>query len=280
MKVESKNTKQENNTLVLGGNGKTGRRVVERLRAIDVPVRVGSRTGELPFDWQDQSIWQAILQDIKKVYISFYPDLAVPGAADAIRAFTDLAVQSGVERLILLSGRGEEEAQACEKIVQQAGAEWTILRASWFCQNFSEGFMRDLILDGVLALPAGDVKEPFIDADDIADVAVAALTEDGHSGEIYEMTGPRLLAFSEVVQEIARATGRDIRYIQISHEDFTTGLEQQGVPKDMVSLLDYLFGTILDGRNEHLNDGVQRALGRNPRDFSEYVRNAVAACAW
>jgi uncharacterized protein YbjT (DUF2867 family) len=280
MKNTSKNPQQENNTLVLGGNGKTGRRVAERLKSRGLPVRIGSRTAEPAFDWEDQNTWQAALQDIANVYISFYPDLAVPGAAEAIRAFTDQAVQSGVQRLVLLSGRGEEVAQHCEQIVQQAGVDWTILRSSWFSQNFSEAFLRDLVLSGELALPAGNVKEPFIDADDIADVAVAALTEDGHAGKLYEMTGPSLLTFTEVVEEIAKTTGRDIHYVQISHDDFVAGLKAQSVPADMVSLLDYLFTTVLDGRNAHLNDGVQRALGRQPRDFATYVRDAAATGAW
>lgn len=280
MKGVSKNPQQENNTLVLGGNGKTGRRVAQRLKTRGMPVRVGSRTGEPPFDWEDQATWESVLQDMVNVYISFYPDLAVPGAVEAIRALTDLAVQSGVQRLILLSGRGEEEAQKCEQIVQQAGVEWTILRVSWFNQNFSEGYMRDLVLCGEVTLPAGNVKEPFIDVDDIADVAVAALTENGHTGKIYEMTGPELLTFAEAVREIAKTTGRELRYVQISHDDFVAGLKEEGVPKDMVSLLNYLFSTVLDGRNAHLTDGVQRALGRKARDFATYVRDAAAAGAW
>jgi len=143
--------------ITLGGTGKTGRRVVERLKARGVPVRIGSRSAELPFEWQDQTTWAPVLQNVAAVYITYYPDLAVPGAADTIRAFVDQAVQSGVRRLVLLSGRGEEEAQRCERIVQDAGAEWTILRSSWFSQNFSEAFMRDLVLGGMVALPAGDL---------------------------------------------------------------------------------------------------------------------------
>ena len=278
MSDTSKNT--QNMTLVLGGTGKTGRRVVKRLKARGVPVRIGSRSAELPFEWQDPTTWAPVLQNVAAVYITYYPDLAVPGAADTIQAFVGQAVQSGVCRLVLLSGRGEEEAQRCERIVQDAGAEWTILRSSWFSQNFSEAFMRDLVLGGEVALPAGDVREPFIDADDIADVAVAALTEPGHAGQLYELTGPRLLTFAEVVGEIAQATGRKIAYQPISQEAFKSALTEQDVPADFVALLGYLFNEVLDGRNAHLTDGVQRALGRAPRDFTDYVRDANAAGAW
>jgi uncharacterized protein YbjT (DUF2867 family) len=266
--------------LVIGGTGKTGRRVVERLEARDLPVRIGSRAGEPPFDWEDPTSWAAVLRGMTHVYVTFYPDLAVPGATDVIRAFTDLAVNSGVQRLVLLSGRGEEEAQKCEKIVQQSGLEWTILRASWFNQNFSEGFFQELILNGNLYFPAGDVREPFIDAADIAAVAVAALTEEGHAGQVYELTGPRLLTFAEAVADIAAATGRQIEYTRIPHEVFVSGLEAQGEPAEAIWLMDYLLTTVLDGRNSNLTDGVQRALGRPPRDFRDYVRQTAASGIW
>lgn len=276
----SEKTRQKNITLVLGGTGKTGRRVVERLTARDVPTRIGSRSGTPPFDWDDQSTWAPALQNVRAVYVTYQPDLAVPGAPAAIRAFSELAVKSGVQRLVLLSGRGEEEAQRCEQIVQNAGTDWTILRASWFNQNFSEGPFQELVHGGVVALPAGPVGEPFIDVDDIADVAVAALTEDGHAGQLYELTGPRLLTFTEAVGEIAKASGRDVHYQQIPPEVFATALAEQGVPADAVALLNYLFTTVLDGRNAHLTDGVQRALGREPRDFSNYARATAATGVW
>jgi uncharacterized protein YbjT (DUF2867 family) len=276
----TKKTDQENITLVLGGTGKTGRRVAEKLTALDIPVRIGSRSGTPAFDWDDKSTWEPVLKNVGAVYIVFYPDLAVPGAPAAIRSFSDLAVKSGVHRLVLLSGRGEEEAQHCEEIVTNSGTDWTILRTSWFSQNFSEGFFRDLVLSGEVALPAGPVLEPFIDVEDIADVAVAALTKDGHAGQLYELTGPRLLTFTEAVEEIASATGRKVQYTQIPNEVFEAALTEQGVPADAVALISYLFTTVLDGRNSYLADGVQRALGRQPRDFTEYVQKTAASGAW
>jgi uncharacterized protein YbjT (DUF2867 family) len=274
------NTNQKNLTLVLGGTGKTGRRVAERLKALGVPTRIGSRSGTPPFDWDDSSTWAAALQGVKAVYVTYAPDLAVPAAPPAIRAFSDLAVKSGVQRLVLLSGRGEEEAQRCEQIVQNAGTNWTILRASWFNQNFSEGAFQELVQGGMVALPAGPVGEPFVDVDDIADVAVAALTEDGHAGQLYELTGPRLMTFTDAVEEISKASGRPVRYQQIPSEVFTNALTEQGVPTDAVALLNYLFTTVLDGRNAYLTDGVQRALGRPPRDFRDYARATAASGAW
>jgi uncharacterized protein YbjT (DUF2867 family) len=267
-------------TLVLGGTGKTGRRVVERLSARNLPVRVGSRSGAPRFDWENPATWPAALRDVGAVYVSYYPDLAAPGATDAIRAFTELAANRGVPRLVLLSGRGEPEAQRCEQLVRDAGPEWTVVRASWFCQNFSENYLLDALLGGTVALPAGNVGEPFVDADDIADVAVAALTEDGHTGRIYEVTGPRLWTFAEAVAEIARETQRNIRYVEVSIEEYASALESAGLPPAFVSLITYLFTEVLDGRNARVADGIRRALGRPPRDFTEYVRDTAATGAW
>ena len=267
--------------LVLGGTGKTGRRVTDRLTARGIPVRIGSRAAERPFDWTDSSTWAAVLEDVPSVYVVYYPDLAVPGAADAIQAFTDLAVRSGVQHLVLLAGRGEAEADRCEQIVQASGVDWTILRPTWFSQNFSEGFMCDSVRGGTVALPVTDVREPFVDVEDIADVAVAALTDpERHGGQVYELTGPRLMTFSEAVGEIARATEQEIAFVPVAREAYTAALETQGVPEDFVWLLSYLFREVMDGRNSHLADGVQRALGRPPRDFREYAERTAASGTW
>ncbi|WP_066949255.1 NAD(P)H-binding protein [Microtetraspora fusca] len=266
--------------LVLGGTGKTGRRVVTRLQERDLPVRIGSRSGDPAFDWEDPATWAPALRDVGAVYVSYYPDLAVPGAPEAVGAFARLAVASGARRLVLLSGRGEEEAQAAERALIDSEADWTILRAAWFDQNFSENYLLEPVLAGHVVLPAGDVAEPFVDADDIADVAVAALTEDGHSGQIYELTGPRLLTFADAVAAIAAASDREIGFTRVSPEDYASALAAEGVPGDVIDLLIYLFTTVLDGRNASLGDGVRRALGRSPRDFADYAREAAATGVW
>jgi uncharacterized protein YbjT (DUF2867 family) len=268
-------------TLVLGGTGKTGRRVVAELERRGVPVRVGSRSGRPAFDWDDRATWAPVLHGVRAAYISFYPDLAVPGAGDVVGTFATLAAAEGVERLVLLSGRGEDEAQHAEELVRAAGVPTTIVRASWFFQNFSESFLRDAVLDGAVALPvAATVTEPFVDADDIAAVAVAALTEDGHAGEVYEVTGPRLLTFADASAEIAHATGRDLGFVTVPMDAWTQELAAAELPTDVIALLQYLFGEVLDGRNAHMTDGVQRALGRPPRDFTDFVRDAAADGAW
>jgi uncharacterized protein YbjT (DUF2867 family) len=281
--MEQENTREKQMTLVLGGTGKTGRRVAERLAERGLLVRIGSRSAEPPFDWEKPDTWATALDGVSAAYVSYYPDLAIPGAPEAVRSFTELAVESGVQRLVLLSGRGEEEAQSAEQAVrevgEEAGVEWTIVRCAWFMQNFDENFLLEPILAGEVALPSGNVPEPFVDADDIADVAVAALTEDGHAGEIYELTGPRLLTMEEAVSEISRATGRQIRFVPVTLDEFV-GAAYGDVPPEFLSFLTYLFGEVLDGRNAHLTDGVRRALGREPKDFSDYARHAAATGVW
>ncbi|MEV8633982.1 NAD(P)H-binding protein [Streptosporangium sp. NPDC051023] len=263
-------------TLVVGGTGKTGRRVVARLNARGLPVQVGSRSGEPPFDWNDRNTWEPALEGIGAVYVTYQPDLAFPGAAETVAAFSELAVRCGVHRLVLLSGRGEEGALAGEDAVRNAGADWTIVRASWFNQNFSENLLLESVLRGEIVLPAGDVAEPFVDADDIADVVVAALTDGRHAGQTYEVTGPRLLTFDDVAIEIGKATGRDVRYVPVTMEQYITLLQENGQPTEIVEL----FAQVLDGRNAHLSDGVRRALGREAKDFGDYARDTAATGVW
>ena len=266
--------------LVLGATGKTGRRVVARLAAQGVDLRLGSRSATPSFDWHNEAGWDACLEGVEAVYVTYSPDLAMPGATDSIQAFVERAKARGVKRLVLLSGRGEEEAQACERIVQTSGIDWTIVRSSWFNQNFSEGAFVEMVQASQITLPDVDTPEPFVDADDIADVAVAALTESGHAGEIYEVTGPRMLTLSELAAELSAATGRRIEYVPVPHDAFVSGIEASGAPKEVVWMLDYLFATVLDGRNAYLTDGVQRALGREPRDFAEFAKDIAVTGLW
>ncbi len=266
--------------LVLGATGKTGRRIAATLEENGHTVRLGSRSATPYFDWNNESGWDDSLVGVEAVYINYAPDLAMPGATDSIQAFVDLAKRHAVKRLVLLSGRGEAEAQACERIVQDSGIDWTIVRASWFNQNFSEGAFVEMVQSGQITLPDVDTPEPFVDVDDIADVAAAALTEAGHVGEVYEVTGPRMLTLADVAAELSSATGRNIEYVPVPHDDFVAGVSKSGAPEDVVWMLDYLFATVLDGRNAYLTDGVQRALGRPPKDFADYAREIAATGLW
>jgi uncharacterized protein YbjT (DUF2867 family) len=266
--------------LVLGANGKTGRRVTERLRALGRNVRACARSTEPRFDWNDRATWRAALEGVKRAYVTYQPDLAIPGALDTVSAFFDMARTSGTEHIVLLSGRGEEEAQAAEQALQRSGARWTVLRCSWFMQNFSESFLLDPVREGTLALPVGGIKEPFVDAEDIADVAVAALTQPGHENKLYELTGPRAISFAEALEEIAQASGRDLRLVPVPPDAFRAGLLEAGVSQAETDLILYLFTTVLDGRNEKPVDGVRLALHREARSFEDYAKRTAASGVW
>ncbi|MDJ0700980.1 MAG: NmrA family transcriptional regulator [Woeseiaceae bacterium] len=265
---------------VTGATGKTGSRIAARLEDQGYTVRRGSRNGAPPFDWNDESSWDACLAGSGSVYINYAPDTRVAAATDTISMFVDTARRHGVRRLVFLTGRGETEAQDCERIVLESGIESTIVRSAWFNQNFSEGAFLDMVLKGTLALPSGNVGEPFVDLDDLAEVAAAALVQDGHAGEIYEVTGPRLLTFGDVAVELARASGRNIAYREISREAFVAGVAESGAPEEFVHAMDYLFSVVMDGRNSYLSNGVERALGRRPKDFSNFAREVAATGLW
>ncbi len=270
------NTRNDETTLVIGG-GKTGRRVAQRLTARGVPVKVGSRSGTTLFDWENPSTWRDALRDVRAMYVTYHPDIAAPGASEAVRAVSKLAVDRGVAKIVLLSGRGEPQVVPSEDAVRESGARFTIVRAAWFCQNFSEGLFLDPIRGGELAFPGGSVGEPFVDADDIADVVVEALTDDRHAGKTYDLTGPRLLSFAEAVAEIARVSGRTVRYVPVTSEQYAAALAPH-MPAEQVTFLCDLFRYVLDGHNAHTTDDVQRILGRKPRDFHEFA--LAAATAW
>ncbi|WP_088328315.1 NAD(P)H-binding protein [Lacimicrobium sp. SS2-24] len=257
--------------LIIGSTGKTGSRVMQRLKTLGYMPKGAARTGEVHFDWEAPTTWAPALNGIDSVYITYYPDLAMPRAPEDISCFCALAKMKGVRHITLLSGRGEPAAQRCEDIVRQSGIDWTIVRAAWFNQNFSEGLFRQFITQGNIALPVNSVTEPFVDIDDLADVVVASLTEPGHEGQLYEITGPELLSFPQLAVRFSALLKRQVTFEQVSLEEFQHRLEQQNVAPEFIAALTYLFTEVLDGRSEFLTDGVQRALGREPKSFNQYI---------
>lgn len=266
--------------LIVGGNGKTGACVNTRLSKLGYQTRPVSRSTAIRFDWEDRATWEAAIQGTHAAYVTFQPDLAAPGADKAIAEFARIALAHNLERVVLLSGRGEDGALLAEDALKNSGISWTIVRASWFFQNFSEGLMLEGILAGNLVLPAGAVREPFIDAEDIADVAVAALIEPGHADRVYDITGPRAFTFADAVSEISAALNRPINYTQVPIDDFVNALRADGVPEDFLWLLRELFTKVLDGRNSEITRGVAAALHRPARDFSDYVRRTMESDVW
>ena len=271
----------KSNILVIGGTGKTGRKVVSKLTQTGHNVRIGSRSTDPSFDWENSKTWPKALRGMDKVYITFQPDLAVPGALEAIEELVKLAKKSKVKKLVLLSGKGEREAELCEQVVIHSGLDYTIVRASWFNQNFSESFFLEPILEGFVALPQAEAKVPYVDTEDIADVVVEAMVNDEHNGKIYQLTGPRLLTFKEVIEEISIVTGRDIAFTPIALSAYVDVMKQQGVPADYVWLIEYLFSEVLgDPKNSEITNDVEKVLNRKPIDFSEYAKETAATGVW
>ncbi|MFD4554099.1 NmrA family NAD(P)-binding protein [Streptomyces sp. NPDC058469] len=266
--------------VVTGASGRTGRRVAEAARAAGLTVRAASRAQG--FDWAERSTWADTLRGADAAYLVYPSDVGAPDAGLAVGLLAQEAVGLGVRRLVLLSSRGEERARPTEEALRGSGADWTVVRASWFAQNFSEGpLVEGLRESGELVFPGGDVREPFVDVRDIADVVVAALTGgDRYVGQAITVSGPRLLTFGEAVAEIAAVTGRELTYRAVSARQYGENLAGFGVPAEEVEFLVELFESLLDGRNAYLSEGVQDVLGREPRDFSEFVREAAAAGVW
>ena len=266
--------------LIVGKTAKTGLRVEQRLQALGYNTRGVARSTSPAFDWEDPTTWRAAMQGTESAYVTFYPDLAIPAAEQSISEFISLAKEVGLRHLVLLSGRGEQGAERAETILANSGLDWNVVRASWFMQNFSEGFMIEGILNGELMLPAGDTVEPFIDIDDIADVAVAALTRPELRNRLFEVSGPRSMTFSQCAEEISAAVGYPVKFTSISIDEFLQALREQGLPEEVLWLMNELFTVVFDGRNSKPASGVEEALGRPATDFGEYLRKVMVTGAW
>ncbi|QMV21771.1 NAD(P)H-binding protein [Streptomyces sp. SCUT-3] len=275
-------TTHGNNILVLGSTGKTGRRLVRRLRAEGRPVRPASRSGEVPFDWFRPDTWQPALDGASAVY------LVAPEDPAPVQGFVEQAEASGVGRFVVLSGRGVEHVgedfgrgmAAAERAVRRSGAEWTIVRPNNFDQNFDEDLWLPPLRAGRLALPTGGVPEPFVDVEDVAEVAAALLTRDGHAGRVYELSGPRALTFGSAVAVIARASGRRIEHVELTPQEYHAELLADGLTEADARGLGAMFAMMRAGHSAEPADGVQRVLGREPADFASYAARAAAAGAW
>ncbi|GHG89209.1 NmrA family NAD(P)-binding protein [Streptomyces lanatus] len=265
--------------VVTGASGRTGSRVAQAARAAGLTVRAASRAQG--FDWENPTTWAEALRGADAAYLMYPSDVGSPAAAEGVGALAREAVGLGVRRLVLLSARGEDQALPTEEALKSSGADWTIVRATWFSQNFSEGLLVEGLVQGELVFPAGEVREPFVDVRDIADVVAAVLTSgDRYVGRTLELTGPRLLSWREAVAEISAATGAEFTYTPVPTRAYGEALAGFGVPPEEVELLVEVFETLMDGRNAHVTDDVRQVLGRAPRDFTDFAREAAAAGAW
>lgn len=273
--------------LVLGGTGKTGRRVVEQLGARNLPVRVASRSSRQTFDWYDERTWSAAVAGIDTAYLA--PPVGPTGLAKA-GEFIKQAAAEGLRRVVLLSGRGVgspgrefavyESSLELEHAVKDSGTDWTIVQPSWFAQNFSEDFLYDGVLAGEIRVSAGAGAEAFIDVDDIAEVVTAALIDERHTGQTYALSGPRTLTLAQAAAEIAAASGRPVEYVDLEPDRHVAELVEYGVPVEDAEAVRDLFAVIRNHRSEYVSEGVQQVLGRAPRDFGDWVRATARTGVW
>lgn len=244
------------------------------------PVRAVSRSTPVRFDWSDRETWSAALAGVSAVY------LVAPAEPEQAEVFVKHATAAGARRFVVLSGRGIDRIpafagmRAAEEAVQAADAEWTILRANNFNQNFSEDLWRAPLVAGKLALPMGAVPEPFVDVRDIAEVAAEVLRSGGHHGRVYDLSGPRALTFASAVAVIAAAAGREMRYEEVTPSEYRASLLAEGWPAEAADELDVMFAGMRAGQLASPADGVRQVLGREPIDFADYAAEAAAAGAW
>jgi uncharacterized protein YbjT (DUF2867 family) len=273
--------------LVLGGTGKTGTRLTRLLVAAGTTARPGSRTPSAPstgaqpvrFDWDDDGTWGRALDNVTGVYL--VPPALRMDHPPLLARLAEEAVAAGVRRLVLLSARGVDAGpdnpliDAERAVAAVAGDRLTIIRPSWFMQNFTESFFAPGIASGTLVAPTADGAMPFIDAEDIAAVAAAALTSDGHGGCIYELSGPQALTFAEVAAVLSKHVGHEVRHVDLPLAEWIAAAESNRLPAAYAGMLGALFGVIRDGHDAHLSTGVQEALGRPPTSLSEWAQRAA-----
>jgi len=263
--------------LVLGGTGTTGSRVAAGVRAAGVPARAAGRRTEPPFDWTDPGTWDAVLDGIGRMYLLLPDDVDLPAG------FLERAAAAGVRRVVLHSDRAVDlmevtRLQEAERAVRASGLEWTVIRPDWFAQNF-ETFFRDAVLEGELVLPVGDARQGFVDAQDIADVAVRALTTDGHVGEVLELTGPQALSFAEAAEVVGAAAGRTVRF-DGTPEAYRAAMGAAGLPPEVVEELVTRFGAVAAAGDTTPTGTVERVLGRPARSLAQYAQEAAARGVW
>lgn len=267
--------------LLLGGTGKTGRRLAERLEAQGHTARAVGRATTPRFDWRDESTWAPALRGVDGVFI------VGPGSASdwspLLERFLATAAEQHVRHAVLLSARGVEflsdgAVARAEAALKRSPLAWTILRPSHFAQNFTEAmFVPDDT--GAFYAPVADGREPFIDVDDIADVAAVALTSDEYDGRILELSGPRAIDFDEAARILTEVTARPVRYVSESDDAHIARLRGQGLPEGYIEWRMAMLRGIASGSDAYLSHDVEAVLGRPATTFEAWARREASPTA-
>jgi len=269
-----------NLTIITAPHSKTGKRVVNLFNKAGLAYRGASRTSEVPFDWTQPETWIDTLHSANAIYIVLPPDLAFSGLPEILKRFLKFCSAKRLKKIVLLSGRGEEEALKCEQLTLSCGIPATVVRASWFSQNFSEGMFQEEIQKGEIVVPVKEVKEPFVDAEDIAEVVFRALTETGHANKVYELTGPELLSFEDVAHRFSQQLGKPVKASYVPIDEYLAMLHQANIPIEEIEVIKFLYMELLDGRNERLAFGVEEALGRKSASITQFIDRHKTTDLW
>lgn len=266
--------------LVTAPNSKTGRRVVELLQNANMLVRIASRSTRIKFDWEDTNTWQQAITGVDCAYIILPPNLAFANMAARLQMFVQLCEKNELRRLVLLTGRGEAESEKCEAVLLQSSIASTIVKTSWFSQNFSEGIFLESILNGEVVVPVSGVKEPFIDVNDIAEVVYRSLLDESQNNHVYELTGPDLLSFKDVADMFSEKLNTNVNVTYIPLETYLTELANLGLSHEEIKLTRYLFEQLLDGRNEYITSDLRDLLARDATSFQQFIDNTKCSDVW
>ncbi len=270
----------DNFVLVTAPNSKTGKQVVKLLEKENIPFRAASRSTSPSFDWEDEKTWSPAMSGTNAIYAVIPPNLAFADMPVRFKTFLKHCEAEQIKRIVLLSGRGEEEASRIEDIALSSTIPTTVLRASWFAQNFSEGYFVEGVANGLLALPSKLVREPFIDTRDIAKAAAFALKDTSSNDNIYELTGPELLSFEDVANKFTKHLDQPVTFVYVPLEDYLNELQQFGVPSDEIELTRFLFDELLDGRNAYTTSDLNLLLGEQGTSFEQFIQHTKSSGVW
>ncbi|MFG2928258.1 NAD(P)H-binding protein [Streptomyces achromogenes] len=271
--------------LVIGATGTTGGRTAARLTAAGHRVRAASRRatpvpGAQPvrFDWYDPGTFGGALDGADRVYL--VPPLGDPDPAAVMLPFLRQARAAGVRRAVLLGSSAIPAdgpgVGAVHRALPELFDQWAVLRPSWFMQNFTGTHMhaRSIREHGVILTAAGSGRVGFVDADDIAAVAVHALTDDRAPGTDLVLTGPQALGYDDIAAIVTEVTGRPVTHQPLTYERMRDRLAGQ-LPLEFAKMLAGMDRAIAEGAEDRTTDTVQRLTGRPPHSFREVAEREL-----
>ena len=268
--------------LITGGTGKTGRRIVPRLVEKGAHFIVASRSGRMVdgynsvrFDWTDKSTFEAALNQVTAIYLLAPTDTT--DSLGAMQPFLDRALDSGVKRFVLLSASSISKdgpmMGAVHAYLETHATEWTVLRPTWFMQNFSEQQHMPTIRDeGCIYSATGEGRVAFIDAEDIANVAVEALTRRVSFNCDLILTGPEAISYDTVAETISQNIGRSVTHVILSEAELAERYMKLGMDEEYARTLSAMDTAIASGSEDRMTDEVVNAIGREPHTFNYFVK--------